>query len=203
MRLMQDTRQFYQFLYKFVDLSPEEYNQYLLPYTSLRKFKRKQLITAGDSIEEYFNFVLSGLVRKYYVLGEGQHTVQLATEGHIAHGQESFHSRKPSEFFVEALEPTVLLSITYDDLQTIYSTNSKMERLGRLVITFSMLQQSKRQLLMIKQSPRERFMELVQNNSELLQRVPQKYLASYLNIQPETFSRFKHLLRSKKTPDKK
>jgi hypothetical protein len=73
-----------------------------------------------------------------------------------------------------------------------------MERLGRLVITFSMLQQSKRQMLMMKQTPRERFMNLVQNNSEMLQRVPQKFLASYLNIQPETFSRFKHLVRTHK-----
>jgi hypothetical protein len=51
---------------------------------------------------------------------------------------------------------------------------------------------------MIKHSPRERFLEFVHKNPELLQRVPQKYLASFLNIQPETFSRFKHMLRVKK-----
>jgi hypothetical protein len=51
---------------------------------------------------------------------------------------------------------------------------------------------------MIKLTPRERFLDFVHKNPELLQRVPQKYLASYLNIQPETFSRFKHLLRERK-----
>jgi hypothetical protein len=45
-------------------------------------------------------------------------------------------------------------------------------------------------------SPRERFLNFVTKNPELMQRVPQKYLASYLNIKPETFSRFKHLLRN-------
>jgi hypothetical protein len=45
---------------------------------------------------------------------------------------------------------------------------------------------------------RERFVQFIHNNSELLQRVPQKYLASYLNIKPETFSRMKHLLQKKK-----
>jgi hypothetical protein len=49
---------------------------------------------------------------------------------------------------------------------------------------------------MIKMTPRERFLNFIMKNPELLQRVPQKYLASYLNIKPETFSRFKHLLRS-------
>jgi hypothetical protein len=44
-------------------------------------------------------------------------------------------------------------------------------------------------------TPRERFIYFVNRNPELLQRVPQKYLASYLNIKPETFSRFKHLVR--------
>src|SRR5690606_2642563 len=51
------------------------------------------------------------------------------------------------------------------------------------------------QMQMIKMTPRERFLNFVMKNPELLQRVPQNYLASYLNINPETFSRFKHLPR--------
>jgi CRP-like cAMP-binding protein len=192
---MQETKSFYQFLYKFVDLTADEYSQYILPYVHIRRFKKKQKITAIGEVENYLNFVLLGLGRKYYMANEEQQTVQLATEGHILHVQESFHSRRASEYTIETLEPCTLSSITYEDLEKIYSTNAKMERLGRLVITFSMLQQSKRQMLMMKQTPRERFMHLVHNNSELLQRVPQKFLASYLNIQPETFSRFKHLVR--------
>jgi hypothetical protein len=50
------------------------------------------------------------------------------------------------------------------------------------------------QLVML--SPKERFIGFVNRHSKLLQRVPQKYLASYLNIKPETFSRFKHFVKS-------
>ena len=195
---MQETKSFYQFLYKFVDLSTDEFNLYIMPFIHIRRFKKKQLITSIGEVENYLNFVLLGLGRKYYIANNEQHTVQLATEGHILHVQESFHSRRASEYAIETVEPCNLCSITHDDLEKIYSINAKMERLGRLVITFSMLQQSKRQMLMMKQTPRERFMNLVKNNSELLQRVPQKFLASYLNIQPETFSRFKHLVRNHK-----
>jgi hypothetical protein len=52
------------------------------------------------------------------------------------------------------------------------------------------------QMQLIKMTPRERFLNFVMKNPQLMQRVPQKYLASYLNIKPETFSRFKHLLRN-------
>jgi len=90
-----------------------------------------------------------------------------------------------------------MVSITYDDLEKIYSSSHKMEKLGRLVITFTMVVKDRWQMNMIKLTPRERFLDFVHKNPDLLQRVPQKYLASYLNIQPETFSRFKHLLRKK------
>lgn len=71
-----------------------------------------------------------------------------------------------------------------------------MERLGRLVVTYMMAISDSWQMQLIKMNPRERFLNFVMKNPELMQRVPQKYLASYLNIKPETFSRFKHLLRN-------
>ncbi len=195
---MEETKPFYQFLYKFVELSPEEYRQFVEPYLQLRRFGKRQLVTQPGEVENYFNFILSGLARKYYKKGAEEIIVQIATEDHIIHAQESFHSRTPSEYTIDTIEPTTFVSITYDDLEKIYTTNSKMEHLGRLVITFTMILRDKWQIQMLKMTPRERFLHFVHNNVDLLQRVPQKYLASYLNIQPETFSRFKHLLREKR-----
>jgi DNA-binding MurR/RpiR family transcriptional regulator len=73
-----------------------------------------------------------------------------------------------------------------------------MERLGRLVLTSVMVLKDRWHMNRIRLSPRERFVDFVLKNPDMLQRVPQKYLASYLNIQPETFSRFKHLLKEKR-----
>lgn len=194
---MEHIRPFYLFLHGFIDLSETEFNEWIRPYMELRQFRKKQVITKEGEVENYFNFILKGLVRKYYKKGANEVTTQIVTEGRIIHSQESFHSRTPSQFFIEAIEPTTLVSITYDDLEKIYSTNAKMERLGRLVITFSMVMKDRWQIAMTRTTPRERFLDFVQKNPELLQRVPQKYLASYLNIQPETFSRFKHLLKER------
>jgi CRP-like cAMP-binding protein len=120
---------------------------------------------------------------------------QISYEGHIIHSQESFHSRTPSEYSIETIEPTELTSITYECLEKMYSSSEKMQRLGRLVITATMVLKDKWQSQLVKLSPRERFISFVTRHPELMQRVPQKYLASYLNIKPETFSRFKHLVK--------
>jgi CRP-like cAMP-binding protein len=195
---MDNLRPFFQFLHKFIDLSEDEFDRMIRPYLEVRHFKKKQVITQEGTIEDYLNFVTKGLVRKFYKKGKEQINTQISTEGHIIHAMESFHSRQPSEYVLEAIEPTTMVSITYDNLEKLYASSHKMERLGRLVITFTMVIKDRWQINMIKMTPRERFIDFVHKNPELLQRVPQKFLASYLNIQPETFSRFKHLLREKK-----
>ncbi|HEY0354703.1 MAG TPA: Crp/Fnr family transcriptional regulator [Flavisolibacter sp.] len=192
---MDNYRPFFQFLHKFIELSEAEFDDLIKPYLVVRQFKKKQVISSAGSVEDHMNFVIRGLVRKYYKKGKEEINTQISTEGHIIHAQESFHSRNISEYVIEAIEPTTLVSITYDNLEKLYAGSHKMERLGRLVITFSMIIKDRWQMNMIKLTPRERFIDFVHKNPELLQRVPQKYLASYLNIQPETFSRFKHLLR--------
>ena len=194
---MENTRLFFQFLHKFIDLTEEEFDELIRPYLEIRIFKKKQVITQVGVVEDYFNFVVKGLVRKYYQKEKEEINTQISTEGHIIHSHESFHSRTISEYRVEAVEPSTLVSISYDNLEKLYASSHKMERLGRLVITFTMTIKDRWQMNMVKLTPRERFLDFVHKNPELLQRVPQKYLASYLNIQPETFSRFKHLLKKK------
>jgi CRP-like cAMP-binding protein len=194
---MEHVRLFFQFLHKFVTLSEQEFDEYIRPYAEVRHFRKRHVITKENETENYLNFVTKGLVRKYYKKNKAEINTQLSTEGHIIHAQESFHSRTPSEYFVEAIETSTMVSITYDNLEKIYSSSHKMEKLGRLVITFTMVIKDRWQMNMIKLTPRERFLDFVHKNPDLLQRVPQKFLASYLNIQPETFSRFKHLLRKK------
>ncbi|HEY2722907.1 MAG TPA: Crp/Fnr family transcriptional regulator [Chitinophagaceae bacterium] len=193
---MNVVRPFFDYVRKFIEISEDEFNQYINPYITVRKFAKKQVITEAEQIENYFNFIIKGLARKYYRKGKEEINTQISFEGHIIHSQESFHSRTPSEYFVEAIETTTLVSITYDDLEKIYARSSKMEHLGRLIITYTMVIKDRWQMQLVMHTPRERFIRFVNHNPELLQRVPQKFLASYLNIKPETFSRFKHLVRA-------
>ena len=172
---------------------------WIQPYLEVRHFKKKEVITVAGEVENYLNFVTKGLIRKYYKKGKEEINTQISTEGHIIHSQESFHSRVPSEYAIETIEPSTLVSVSFENLEKIYSQNAKMERLGRLVITFTMVIKDRWLMNQMLLTPRERFIDFVHKNPELLQRVPQKYLASYLSIKPETFSRFKHLINNKET----
>ena len=193
---MDITRLFFEFINKFVSFSNEEFDHYIAPIIKVRRYAKKEhLIRAGD-VEHYFNFVIKGLIRKYYKKGTHEIITQISTEGQIIMGQQSFLGRMPSEYYIETIEPSVVVSIKHEHLDELYNKSKKMEHLGRLVVTYMMVISDRWQMQMVKMTPRERFLNFVMKNPELMQRVPQKYLASYLSIKPETFSRFKHLLRN-------
>ncbi len=193
---MENVKIFQNYLRRFIDVTENEFNQYLLPVIKVRKFGKKELVTKAGEVENYFNFITKGLVRKYYKKGHQEINTQISFEGHLILSQESFHSRLPSEYSVETIEPSTFISISYDDLERVYAQSHRMEHLARLLITYAMVIKDNWQLQLVKMTPRERFLNFVTRNPQLMQRVPQKFLASYLNIKPETFSRFKHLLRN-------
>jgi CRP-like cAMP-binding protein len=193
--LMEPLRQFFQFLNKFIVLSEPEFDRIIAPYIQLRQFNKKQIVTKAGEVEEYMNFISKGLVRKYFLKDHDEIITQISLEGQIIHSQESFHTQTPSEYYIETMEQTTLVSISYTDLNAIYSAGAMMERMGRLIVTFVMVLNDRWQMSLLKLTPRERFLAFVQQNPQLMQRAPQKFLASLLNIQPETFSRFKHLVR--------
>jgi CRP-like cAMP-binding protein len=197
---MDSIKLFQSYLGKFTDLTEAEFNKNLLPVIKVRRFGKKELLTKAGEVENNFNFIAKGLIRKYYKKGSHEINTQISMEGHLIVSQESFHSRQPSDYFIETIEPSTVVSITYNDLEAVYASSHRMEHLARILITYAMVIKDRWQIQLVKMTPRERFLNFVTKNPELMQRVPQKYLASYLNIKPETFSRFKHLIRGHKRP---
>ncbi|MBE7173775.1 MAG: Crp/Fnr family transcriptional regulator [Williamsia sp.] len=177
----------------------EEDLQLLVPYIEIRTFQKKQLVLNRGEVDNYFNIIMKGLVRKYIIVGKNDVTLQISGEGHIIHSEISFHTQTPSESLVETIEPTILFSLSYDNLQKVFELYPKMERLGRMIVTRMFIKKDHRDFYQLKSTTRERFMNYVEKHADMLQRVPQKYIASYLNIKPETFSRLKHLLKNKKS----
>src|SRR5438309_7503927 len=145
---------FFVFLNKFVELSHSEFEHYVQPYVVLRQFDAKKVVSAAGAVENYFNFLLSGLARTYFKKGDEEIVIQIATEGHIIHAQESFHNRQPSRYTVETIEPSRFASITYNGLEMIYAANGKMQHLGRKVVTLTMMLKEKRQWQAVSLSQR-------------------------------------------------
>jgi CRP-like cAMP-binding protein len=186
----------HEFLRRFIDLSEEEFIEWK-PYFEIRQINKKKILVNKGEVEDYVNIVAQGLVRKYMKVKKGDVTLQIAPEGHMVHSEISFHLRKPSDIITETIEPTVLISISYQNLQSLYNKYPLAEKLGRLFVTEMYIIKDKRFFEILKKSTREIFLDYMKTHPQMLQRVPQKYIASYLNIKPETFSRLKHLLKKK------
>jgi len=173
----------------------EEQSKFLMPYLKVRQFDKKTIILNEGEVEQHLSMVVKGLVRKYVKKSKKDTTLQLATEGHLIDSEISYLRREPSPVIIETIEPSILVSITYDDMQEVLEKMPGANKMGRLLLTAMFMKKDERLYKQLQLSTRERFLEYIQNHPHMLQRVPQKYLASYLNIKPETFSRLKHLIR--------
>ena len=185
----------HKFLQQYIKLSEKELNQFL-PFLEVRTFTKREEIVKYGQTDDYLNLVVKGLVRKYVLVGKNEKTLQLAIEGHIVQSEISFHTRVPSTLIVETLEPTVLVSMRYDNVQHVLQHIPTAEQLGREMMIYMFIKKDARYFSQLNNTTRQRFLSYLKHNPHMLQRVPQKILASYLEIKPETFSRLKHLLRS-------
>jgi CRP-like cAMP-binding protein len=179
-----------QYVSRYVALSNEEF-AFLADKLVIRNFDKKQQLVKVGEVETYLNFIIKGLARKYFYKGKAEVITQIAREGEMISSSASFLSGIASPYIVETLEPATVFSISKKHLEKLYESNPRIERIGRLVITHLFLQKEEWEHECIRMDTRERFLHFVENNPDLLQRVPQKYLASYLNMKPETFSRLK------------
>ncbi len=188
--------QFKKYLSQYVDISPAEFSA-LEPLLEVRHYDKKvKLIDIGEQ-EGYLNFIVKGLARKFFYKGRDEIITQIAKEGDLVSSSVSFLSSTPSTYVVDTIEPTVFISLSKQSIEQLYEVHTKWQRAGRLITTDLLIQKENWELDRLKYTTKERFVRFVTTNGDLFQRVPQKYLASYLNIQPETFSRLKHFLRKR------
>lgn len=184
----------YNFLHQYVPLSEADFDRFL-PFLEVRMFEKKEEILKLGEVEDYLNFVVKGVARKYVVSGKNEKTLQLATEGHVIQSELSFHTRTPSTSITEALEPCVMVSMSYVNVQRALAAIPFAEEIGRKLVTYMFVKKDARYFKQLNQTTRERFLGYVTEHPHMVQRIPQRILASYLEINPETFSRMKHLLR--------
>jgi CRP-like cAMP-binding protein len=185
-----------QYISAYAALTAEEF-AVLADKLVVREFDRRQLLVRVGEVEEYLSFIVKGLARMYFLKGKTEMITNIAKEGELIASSSSFLSGKPSYYYVETLEPCTVLSITRANLERAYQESPKIEKLGRLVTTYFVLQKEEWELECMRMDTRERFLRFIGNNPELLMRVPQKYLASYLNMKPETFSRLKNHIKKR------
>ena len=185
------------YLERFMPITREELLD-LLQYCEIRMFDKRKIIVQQGEIDNYLNLVVKGLIRKYLPVKKSEAILQLATEGHVVQSEISYLTKTPSMVVLETLEPTILVSLTYDKMEEALDKFPKGERLGRMILQGMFIKKDENRYNRLLKSTRERFFEYMEHHPHMLQRVSQKYLASYLQIKPETFSRLKALMTKQK-----
>jgi CRP-like cAMP-binding protein len=182
------------FLEQFVSFSDAEFGQ-MKEKLAVKELKKKEFLTLAGETERYIYFVTEGIIHQFFYKGKQVITIDLIPEGTMANAAVSFFSGKPSHYYLQALEPTRLLALSRDDLEELYQSDKKWQRLGRILITYFLIRQEKNNIDGIRLSIPEKFLQFAKEYPDLMKRVPQRTLASYLNIKPETFTRLKPLLK--------
>ena len=150
--------------------------------------KGTKLLVEGQ-VQDYLFYVEKGLLRQYYFKYNKDLTENLACDGDVVMCLESFLRRVPSALLVEALENSAVWGIAYDDIQRLASESYDIELLYRSVLEHSLLE-SQRKADMLRFEPSHvRYRRLLEYYTENVKRAPLVYIASFLQMTPETLSR--------------
>jgi CRP-like cAMP-binding protein len=171
-------------------LSAEEWNE-INSYFKEVKFDKGVIITKEGQVENYLYFTVKGGTRAFYLKEGEEHCIDFRFENEFTGSYISFLQQQPSRLYVQTLEPTTLYAISHSSLQKLYDEYKIGEKLGRLSAEKLLIKYQVRQATLLLDTATERFHNLSNNKKNWIQRVPQKYLASYLNITPEYYSRLK------------
>ncbi|MCV0429233.1 MAG: Crp/Fnr family transcriptional regulator [Roseibium sp.] len=149
------------------------------------------LFSAGDLLEDLY-FVVSGLVRYYYLTPHGREfNKNFVSSGGVVTCLSSFLAEKPSPFFTEALEDTVLVSVPMETVRRLKADDILWERVFNGFITRLALRKEQREASFLLEDAAGRYEAFLREYSQVALRLPQYHIASYLGITPVALSRIR------------
>ena len=186
-------------IYKFgKELSLEDAGS-LIKSAKSKSFKKKEIIIEEGALKMDVYFLRSGLVRVYCINDKGDEiTFGLISENQILTNIDIILFEQPSRFYYECIEDTKTFSIDFDKVQNIIERNPKLERNRKFFARNAMKKMLQRLETFVLLNPEERYLDYIEKNPTLINRVPDKYIANVLGITPVSLSRIRARIVSKK-----
>lgn len=155
--------------------------------------KRKQFATQGKVCNEV-GFILNGSFRFYFLKDGVEISNYFCFQNEFISSYRSFLKREKSLINIEAMEDSLLVCFSYASLQELLNNERvvlKMERFGRKIAEYLICCYEERVVSFVTQTPEERYRLLLENGNDLLQKIPQHYVANYLGITAVSLSRIR------------
>ena len=182
---------------RYVTLNKEE-TERLRAIIRTTKIRKRQFIDQPNYVCQYRNYVVKGAFRSYFIDADGkEHTVQIAIEDWFVSDFYSYITQTPATLFVEALEDSVILQMTYDDIEGLCKEIHALSEYFRITTERAFAFSRKRALSNLSMSAEERYLELLERYPNIVKRVPQRVIASYLGFTPEFLSKIRKKLALK------
>lgn len=187
----------FDFISKYISLTDEEKNA-ILSVDIFRSVKKgTTLLKEGQKSKDSY-FVLKGCIRTYYIIDGEEITTAFYTEMD-ALTPPSVISKTPSEYYISCIEDTIL-TVSNTDMEVEINTRfPKFEIMCRILSEELLARQTINFDEFKTSSPEQRYLNLLQKRPDLIQRVPQYQLASYLGIKPQSLSRLRARILEKKS----
>lgn len=185
------------FIESLYPLSPQLID-YLSQNLKHKKLLKKEFLLKAGHVSRSVYFIQQGLLRAYYMKGDTDITSWFMREGDFSVSIESFYEQKKSYESIQALENCSLYYIDYQELEFMYQQFPEFNAIGRLLTIKYHILWVKQLYTIRMQDADGRYRWLLENDRDLLARVPAKYIASYLDITPITLSRIKAKVARKK-----
>ncbi|GGG96033.1 Crp/Fnr family transcriptional regulator [Pedobacter zeae] len=180
-------------LAQFVTFEEDEW-EILSQHLSFSTLKKKEHFIVEGKVCDYMCFITRGAVRYYHIKDGQEITGYFSFENELMSAYKSFLKRTLNTNYIQAIEETDLVMISYQNLQQMLShplLALKMERFGRLVAEHYICCYEDRVTAFITQSPEERYTMLEKTAKDIFQRIPQHFIANFLGITPVSLSRIR------------
>ncbi len=178
-------------------LTPEE-EQRLISIVEVKRIRRRQFLDQPGFVSQFRNYIQEGSFRSYFISDEGkEHTVQIAMEDWFVSDFYSYVTRTPATLFVEAMENSVILQMNYDDIEGLCREIHALSEYFRITTERAFAFSRMRALSNLSKTAEERYLELLGRYPNMVERVPQKVIASYLGMTPEFLSKIRNNLPEK------
>lgn len=182
---------------KIVTLTPQE-QELFTSKIEMRHYNAKTILLHSGEICKHSYFVNSGLLRSFNINDNiVEHVLNFACEGWWIGDMYSLLSQKPGNLFIEVLEDAEVVLLSKANQEQLYHDIPKLERFFRILTENSLVANQERLMDNLSLSAEERFDKFCKRYPTLIQRVPQKQIASYIGVTPEFFSKMKARLMRK------